>query len=209
MNLTRFPVLNHAVLCLSILIMSSAAFSFLSGQNQESAAQESNSPGNEYQAWLQIQSDPSLDDSEKIKSTVTTFFRVVFESWLEKKWHDFGFLFDQADPVAMADYAYEKGFHQVWIARWRDYGIQMPSYDFQPRYLRYSKDSDRAKTQATAEARLRFSDNPERPDFRFFCLGGGFPTRPPSLGAQFDFRQRPDLSSPTTASGKRCGLHLE
>jgi hypothetical protein len=142
--------------------MSSAAFSFLFGQNQESAAEESNSPGNEYQAWLQIQSDPSLDDYDKIKSTVTTFFRVVFESWLEKKWHDFGFLFDQADPAAMADYAYEKAFHQVWIARWRDYGIQMLSYDFQPRYLRYSKDSDRAKTQATAEARLRFSDNPKR-----------------------------------------------
>jgi hypothetical protein len=30
-------------------------------------------------------------------------------------------------------------------------------------------------------------------------LFGGFPARPPSSGAQFDFRKRPDLSSPTMA----------
>jgi len=142
--------------------MSHTALSLPHGQNQEIATEEINFPKKEYQDWLQIQQNPNLDDYEKIKSTITTYFQVVFESWSEKKWLDFGFLFDQTDPEAMADYAYEKGFHQVWIARWRDYGIQLNRYDFQPRFLRYSKDNNQAKTQATPDAKLIFRDTPDR-----------------------------------------------
>lgn len=149
-------------MCLFILIMSYTALSSPLGQNQKIATEKLNFPKKEYQDWLQTQQNPGLDDQAKIKSTVTTFFIVIFESWLKREWLDFGFLFDQADPEAKADYAYEKGFHQVWIARWHEYGIRMVRYDFQPRFLRYSKDNNQVKTQATPDARLIFSDTPDR-----------------------------------------------
>lgn len=162
MNLTKFSIINHIVLCLFILIMNTAVFSMPSGLKPETANEKINFPKKEYDDWLQFQQNPNFDDDEKIKFTITTFFRIVFESWMKREWLDFGFLFDLTDPEAMASYSYEKGFHQVWIARWRDYGIQMLRYDFQPRFLRYSKDNNQASTEATPDAKLIFNDTRDR-----------------------------------------------
>ena len=170
MNLTRFPILNHAALCLFVLITSSAVLSLPSDMKQETVSEETTFPKKEYQDWLQIQQNPNFNDYEKIKSTITTYLSVVYESWQKRTLFDFGFLFDRSDPEAMADCAYEKGFHQLWLARWKDYGIQMLSYKAEPEFRRYKKDGNKVTVEASLKAYFVFTDAPERREYHRICI---------------------------------------
>lgn len=124
----------------------------------------------EYRVWMEVQQNPGLDDYEKIKTTVTTYFRLMLESWLQGTLLDFGFLFDRSDPEAMADYVYEKGCHKVWLARWSDYGIRMVKYEHSL-LISHSRENGRVKVQAEPEARLAFTDTPKPKRFEPVSLG--------------------------------------
>lgn len=170
MNITKFSIFNHIVLCLFILITTAAVLSMPSGLKPETANEEINFPKKEYDDWLQIQQNPNLSDYEKIKSTITTLLTIVYNSWQKRTLFDFGFLFDRSDAEAVADFAYEKGFHQLWLAKWKDYGIEMLSYESKPEFRKYKNDGNKAEIEAWLEALFVFSDAPERNEHHRLCI---------------------------------------
>jgi hypothetical protein len=91
-------------------------------------------PDKAYSEWVQAQSNPDLKPEDKVKSTVNTFFIIMYDSWVEGTLLDFGFLFAQSDPQAYEDYAYERGLMHYLLEGWKYWNALLVSYDYHPKF---------------------------------------------------------------------------
>jgi len=95
--------------------------------------------------WHARQRDPKLDEEAKIKSTIETFFIIKYESWVKGELLDFGFLFDQADPRASEDYAYERSLMFYLLEGYKYADYLLARYDYRPNFYDLAIDGDKAK----------------------------------------------------------------
>jgi hypothetical protein len=131
-------------------------------------------PEKRYQEWSRLQKDPRAAEEDKVKSTVTTYFRLVLDSWLAGELRDFGFLFDRRSAEAISDCAFEQSFFGDWLREWKDNGVRLSKDEAEVRILSCWNDGDRAKVRAVPFAR-----------FPYIYAGGK--DEPRSLGEQ-EFR---------------------
>jgi len=121
-------------------------------------------PVEEYSAWLKVQVDPSIKDADKVAYTIDTFFNIKYKSWMKLELLDFGFLFDRHNAQGAEDYAYERGFYNLWMVAWRNprYPRQsIDSYKYEPSYRQLSIDEDRATARVRPNATIVVSDTKE------------------------------------------------
>ena len=112
---------------LAVLFSLALPSNHLTGQTQ--LAGEAKFPRWDHDKWRFTQYNPELEAAVKITSTINTYFRILYKSLINGTLYDFSFLFDQTSPEAIKDYAYERGLLWVWIARWKDYGVQLNHFD--------------------------------------------------------------------------------
>jgi hypothetical protein len=118
-------------------------------------------PDEEYSAWMKVQVDPSIKDADKVVCTIDTFFNIKYKSWMKLELLDFGFLFDRLNAQGAEDYAYERGFYNMWMVAWRNprYPRQsLDSYKYEPSYRQLSVDEDRATVRVRPNATIVMSD---------------------------------------------------
>ena len=120
-------------------------------------------PEKEYQGWLQEQENPELTKEEKIQGTIDTYFTIRLESRLNDTLYDFGFLFDNDDPSAYDDYAYERGLLYHALAVFRYYNRQISSYDYKPTYENIQVDGEKARVSMAGVTILTIRKKPDRP----------------------------------------------
>jgi hypothetical protein len=92
-------------------------------------------PDKLYSEWRQAQSNPDLKPEDRVKPTVNTFFIIKYESWVQGTLLDFSFLFDQTDPQAHEDYAYERGLMHYLLegGKYGDNNLLL-RYEYQPKF---------------------------------------------------------------------------
>lgn len=137
-------------------------------------------PKPEHDAWLQIQENQTLEAEDKIISTINTYFRLKFESWLRGTLLDFGFVFNLNDNNAWNDYAYERGIFHVNITGWKLYNMLLTSYEYLPEFRKIEVDGDKALVHMFPEAWISTHPTPDRTDptpwcdhtFELVLLGG-------------------------------------
>lgn len=105
-------------------------------------------PAVEYNEWLKVQMDPSINDADKIASTIDTFFNLKYKSWMKLELLDFGFLFDRKNVKGAEDYAYERGLYYFFLVAWREFNTpshSIESYKYEPIYNQLSADKHKAR----------------------------------------------------------------
>ena len=119
-------------------------------------------PEKEYQEWLQEQENPDLTEEEKIKSTINTYYKLQYESWLNDTLFDFIFLFDKENSEAFKEYAYERGLLYVALNRFRLYNNQIQYYDYDPKFREIHINGQEATVIMDPITRLTLKKSPER-----------------------------------------------
>lgn len=163
MGFSQCTAKSLAILLVSICLCT-VSFSQRDAVPQLKLAGEAEIPEEHYQAWLQIQQSPETSDDSKIRSTIDTYFHVMYQSWLHESLWDFGFLFDHKDPKATADYAYERGRLYLHLARWKNNGVSLMGYEYSPKYDERDKRPDQVDLYVHPEATLKFADSPDLPE---------------------------------------------
>ncbi len=121
-------------------------------------------PENEYNEWLRIQLDPNLEAEDKIKSTVNSFFLIKYESWVKGTLLDFGFLFDEANPQACEDYAYERGLMHYLLEGWKLIDNLLIVYEYTPKFYDLKTDGKKATVAMRPKASIFRRISPDRED---------------------------------------------
>jgi len=101
-----------------------------------------------------------LGAEEKIKSTVNTFFILIYESRKRGVLLDAGFLFNLDDRGAYEDYAYERGLLFLRITGERHINIKLYDYRYHPNYHKIEMNDVNAKVEITPDADIMYSDSP-------------------------------------------------
>jgi hypothetical protein len=122
------------ILFLGLMQVLSSSLSAHSFQEKTPLAGDPVFPKKEYNDWLNRQQDPFLETEAKIKSTVNTFFLIKYESWVNGALLDFALLFDQSDPQAQEDYAYERGLMHHLLEGWKYIGNLLSHYEYEPKF---------------------------------------------------------------------------
>ena len=167
-------------MCICFLLAKTTLAPTHSAQTRASLAGSVVFPKQEHDAWLQIQQNEDLETQNKIISTINTYFRLKFESWLRGTLLDFGFLFNLNDINAWNDYAYERGIFHVNITAWKLYNTLLTSYEYQPEFQKVVVDGDKALVHMFPEAQISTNLTPDRTDptpwcdhkFELVLLGG-------------------------------------
>jgi len=153
-----FKVILLISFCLVLLFSIANSASHLIGQTQ--LAGEAKFPKHDHDEWKFDQYNPDLEASIKITSTINTYFRILYKSLINGTLYDYGFLFDQTSPKAMEDYTYERGLVWVWLARWKDYGIQLDHFDYRPEFRELNTSQGAPyKVRVDPDAFLYFKDD--------------------------------------------------
>lgn len=117
-------------------------------------------PAKEHKNWLDVQLNPNLGAEEKIKSTVNTFFILIYESRKRGVLLDSGFLFDLDDRGAYDDYAFERGLLFLRITGERHINILLYDYKYRPNYHKVEINGVDASVEITPDADIMYSDSP-------------------------------------------------
>ena len=117
-------------------------------------------PEKEHKDWLDVQHNPNLGAEEKIKSTINTFFVLIYESRKRGILLDSGFLFEMDDVSAYEDYAYERGLLFLRITFERHINIKLHDYIYHPDYHKIEIIDVNANVEITPDADIMSSDSP-------------------------------------------------
>jgi len=101
-------------------------------------------PDKEYKEWQTVQLNPDLNAEEKVKSTVNTFFIIEYESWVKGTLFDFSFLFNQTNPKAYEDYAYERGLMYYKLEAWKLRDNLLERYEYLPEFYEFKVEGQKA-----------------------------------------------------------------
>ena len=102
----------------------------------------------------QKQRDPSLETEAKTKSTVNTFFLARHESWVSGKLLDFEFLFDQSNPQAQEDYAYERGLMYYFLEAHTFRESLLYRYEYVPKFYEIKSNGREATVVMRPNAKI-------------------------------------------------------
>jgi len=161
LNSTQLISRVFVVLFLGLMpIFSSSLFAHLF-QEKTPLAGEPVFPKKEYSDWLKQQGDPFLETEAKIKSTVNTFFLVKYESWVSGKLMDFNFLFDQSDPQAHEDYAYERSLMHYLLEGWKYIGNLLSHYEYEPKFYDLKIEGKKATVMMRPKAGIIHRKTPD------------------------------------------------
>jgi len=119
-------------------------------------------PDKAYSEWVQTQLNPELKPEEKVKSTVNTFFIIKYGSWVQGTLLDFGFLFDQTDPQAYEDYAYERGLMHYFLEGLRYWNMLLLRYEYQPEFFDLKTSEREATVVMSPGASVIYRRAPDR-----------------------------------------------
>jgi hypothetical protein len=119
-------------------------------------------PDRAYSEWNKAQSDPDLKPEDKVRSTVNTFFIIMYDSWVEGTLLDFGFLFAQTDPQACEDYAYEKGLMHYLLEGWKYWNVLLAVYDYHPIFYSLKVNEREATVAMSPKASIFFQRRPDQ-----------------------------------------------
>ena len=118
-------------------------------------------PEKEHKNWLDVQLNPNLGEEEKIKSTVNTFFILMYESRKRREILDAGFLFDLDNQSAYKSYAYERGLSFLKITGGTFWNIHLRDYDYKPIFYKFEVSENESTVEILPNAYIAYSDAPK------------------------------------------------
>lgn len=161
LNSSQLISRTFLILFLGLILIISSSLSSHLYQKKTPLVGDPISPKKEYNDWLMQQGDPSLETETKIKSTVNTFFLVKYESWVKGRLLDFDFLFDQSNPQADEDYAYERGLMHYLLEGWKYIGYLLSHYEYQPKFYDLKIEGEKAIVMMRPKAGIVHRKTPD------------------------------------------------
>jgi len=121
-------------------------------------------PSQEAETWLQTQFDDSHSNEAKIKSTIDTYFKLKYESFILQQFREFNFLFNPQNSAAQELSNYEKNLLTLMIVAWNHQYINIIRYDYKPKYYNIFIKGKIASVSMWPNADIVHIDTPERID---------------------------------------------
>jgi len=110
------------------------------------------------------QADPDLTDDAQVRAAVDAYFTLKYESMVQRRALDPGFVIDRTTRAGQDLYNYELGRLQYSIACWEHTDTVLDSYSYRPEYESVTVTGDRATVRVHPGGDAVWADTPDRVD---------------------------------------------